>query len=71
MEPNLVQKLDYEVLEFEKKRDKINIKVFKFWKNSTQTPTRKPPHKFFNVKIILEDLSKREELHYINMNITM
>jgi hypothetical protein len=38
---NLVQKTDYEVLEFEKNEIKIEIKGFKFWKNSTQTPTQR------------------------------
>ncbi len=60
MEPNLVQKSDYEVLEFEKNEIKLKSKASNFGRTQLKLLPKKPPHKFFNVKIRPKVLSKRK-----------
>jgi hypothetical protein len=44
-----------------KKCDRTKIEGFKFWKNWLKLILKELSHKFFNVRIVLEVLSKKEE----------
>ncbi len=60
MEVNLVQKSDYEVLEFGKNEIKSKSKASNFGRTQLKLLPEEPPHKFFYVKIRPDVLSKRK-----------
>jgi len=60
MEPNLVQKSNYEVLEFEKNEIKSKSNASSFGRTQLKLLPREPAHKFFNSKIKSEDFSKKK-----------